>query len=105
MATTYKQPAVAPALRTKSITLHITEEFYDECVRRAGRTPLCEWARREFETHVARKPIELRMIEELLALRYILVNALPAPTEIDTFIKEADETKAAQARALLDGAR
>lgn len=105
MSTTYEDSAIGPARKTKSITLHITKEFYDECVQRAGSTPVCEWARLEFEAHLARKPIEMRMIEEFWALRNILLNGFPVLPTIDAVIQEADRKKVERAKSIFEGKR
>lgn len=105
MSTTYEEPANGPALKTKAITMHITEEFYNECMRRADRTPVGEWARLELEAHLARKPIEMRMIEEFWALRNILLNGFPVLPTIDAVIQEADRRKAERAKSIFEGKR
>lgn len=92
--------------RTRTISTRVTEAEYQVFKQLAGRMRIAEWARGVLwrESRHAAPHLEA-IAAELLALRYIVVNALPAPQEMDTFIKEADETKAAHARALLDGAK
>lgn len=97
--------------KTRSITLHVTPTFYDQCVARAGAQRLCEWARREFETHLAPRSVDRRVLEELCALRHIVLNGLPTvvsehhqatvAVRIDAVRTDADMKKAAMALAIL----
>src|SRR4051794_38396090 len=89
----------------KSLSAKVTEATYDAVVQTAGDKKPGVWVRELIEAHLARRSVEQQLLEELWALRYIVINGLPklAPegehrraveTRIATFIKEADQKKA-----------
>jgi hypothetical protein len=79
----------------------------------AGDKMLSEWVREVLDAHVARAPFEQKLMAELWALRYVMVNGLPytapnpdaAADEIHKLIAEAEPKKADKGRALLKGTK
>jgi hypothetical protein len=100
--------------RTKSISTKVTVEEYDALKRRAGTRSISEWARTVLLKADA-DGADAALLAELWAFRYVLTNALPALTceadrpaliaSITAFIQEADQKKAAKAKAILETAR
>jgi hypothetical protein len=99
----------------KSLSAKVTQGTYDAVVQAAGDKKPGVWIRELIETHLTRRAVEQLLMEELWALRYIVINGFPAvatadgrvgvAAAINTLIKEADQKKADKARAILEATR
>lgn len=92
--------------RSRTLGTRLTEDEYQRAIIAAQGVPASEWVRALILEHLdKREPIDRALMAEFWALRYILVNGIPEPANIATFIQEADQKKANKARAILEGAR
>lgn len=108
MDTTYE-------FRSRSVGTKVTEEQFARYTQAAGATSLSEWVRAVLDAHLARAPFEQTLMEELWALRFIVLNGLPEivsaaerPRVAGIILQlknEADVRKAAKARVLLGETR
>jgi hypothetical protein len=99
----------------KSLSAKVTQRTYDAVVQAAGDKKPGIWIRELIEVHLARRAFEQQLLEEIWALRYIVINGFPAVATADgraavasaihTLIKEADQKKADRARAMLEVTR
>lgn len=99
----------------KSLSAKVTARTYEAVILAAGDKKPSVWLRELVEAHVARGDVETRVLEELCALRYIVLNGLPkmvgesdraaAVSGIALVRDKADDRKAEKARALLRGER
>jgi len=99
----------------KSLSAKVTQGTYDAVVQAAGDKRPGVWIRELIEAHLTRRAVEQHLMEELWALRYIVINGLPAvatpdrresvTAAIKAFIKEADTQKADKAKAKLEVSR
>jgi hypothetical protein len=97
--------------RMISVTAKVNENQYARLRAAAGEKSMAEWIRQVIEFELDRKPFEEQLLAELWALRYIVLNGLPAVagesdrTAVSAVIfalkTEADEKKADKAKALL----
>jgi len=94
-----------PSLRTKSISTKVTEEEYAQVEALASDQTISEWVRDALLKAAEPSPAEQTIVEELLALRMILINILfsfanrEALTDaaMDDIINRADAGKSAKA--------
>lgn len=106
--------------RHRSISSKVTDAEYASCEQQAKPRTVSEWNRalilRELGTDPASsQPAFLLLAEEVVALRFVLLNALdrlvPAPERaeflawLNVLVKEADTRKAARVQKLLEAER
>lgn len=99
----------------KSLSAKVTEATYDAVLRAAGEKKPSVWLRELIEAQLTRGDVQVRILEELWALRFTLLNTLPTVAQeadretvratIETKRHVADTRKADKARALLRGER
>ena len=94
-----------PRPRSKSISTKVTEEEYVQLETLAGDQTSSEWVRDALLKAAKPSPAEQTIVEELLALRMILINILFSIANrealtgaaMDDIIKHADAGKLAKA--------
>jgi hypothetical protein len=97
-------------LRSKSVTMKLTEEEYARLEARAGGRPLGEWTR-ELVLREGR-PVDEILLAEMMALRTIVLNVARVEKRGEEFTDEymlalvasADDDKLRQAREWLEEA-
>ena len=101
-----------PTPRSKSISTKVTEEEYAQFETLAGDQTISEWVRDALLKTAKPSPAEQTIVEELLALRMILMNILFSianreqltSTAMDDIIKQADAAKLGKAMERLTSA-
>jgi len=96
-------------VRSKCLTTKVTPEEYDRFQGLAGEATVSAWARDTLRHAAARAPIEQVLLEELMALRAVLLNlhfaiasgAPPTAEEMQRLIERAEAEKATRALARL----
>jgi len=94
-----------PSLRTKSISTKVTEGEYAQFESLVGDQTISEWVRDALLKAAKPSPAEQTIVEELLALRMILINILFSIVNrealtgaaMDDIINRADAAKSAKA--------
>jgi hypothetical protein len=92
------------------VTTKVNEDKYQQFRAAAGDKTVAEWVREVLDVELERRPFELQLMEQLWALRYVLLNTLPfiAPqpsvvTDVTRkLIDEAERKKTSRAVAILE---
>lgn len=93
------------SVRTRTISARVTEEEYLLFQELAVRSTPSEWARSVLVKAAGHPDPQLEAITaEVWAIRFILLNGVPALPTINAIKVEADEKKPSRARAILERA-